>query len=149
MSRKPFHLEDIEKKDHPFTVPEDYFDKLSYRIQDRIPGKPAKQPVFSLNWKRRLVIAGSMMTIVLALIWVTLPDRYQGNLGTEPLAFVSDDTIIDYLNVEGLSFENLSENKLVQSTFEADSISNFYFDSFDDDAIRQELLDYSSFNVNI
>jgi hypothetical protein len=148
MSRKPFHLDDAEKNSHPFNIPEDYFDKLSYRIQDRIPARPEKKSLISMDWRRRLVIAGSMMTVVLALIWVTLPERYQGNLGAEPLAMVSDDAIIDYLSVEDLSFENLSENKLVQSSFEAD-IAGDYFDGFDEEAIREELLNSSSLDINI
>lgn len=148
MSKKPFHLEDLEKKDHPFTVPEDYFDKLAYRIQDRIPARTARKPVISWNWRRRLVVAGSMMSIVLALVWVTLPERFQGALGDEPLAVVSDDAIIDYLNAEGLSFESLSDNKLIQNAFESESVSD-YFNDFDEEAIRQELLDYSLIDVNI
>lgn len=150
MSKKPFHLEDTDKNNHPFTVPEEYFENLSYRIQDRIPVRRVKKPLLNMDWRRRLVIAGSMMSIVLALVWVTLPERYQGNLGTEPLAMVSDDAIIDYLNVEGLSFESLSDNKMVQSLFVSESeISSDYFRDFDEEAIREELLNNSSLDINI
>lgn len=149
MSNKPFRLEDLERKQHPFTVPEDYFDNLSYKIQDRLPSRAESKSSFVWNWGRRLAVAGSMMSIVLALLWVTLPNQFQGSLGEEPLALVSDEAIVDYLNAEVLSYESLADNKLVQSSFVSGQEEINYLPEIHDEILEQELLDNTVLDINI
>lgn len=136
MDKGRIRLEDI-RKEVPFSVPEDYFDKLPQQIQARIPAEPVRKPVISWNWQRVTGLV-SAMAIILVLVWVTVPER-QGSLGQEPLSDVSNASIINYLEDENISYYDLSEHKVVQKAFETDSTVLYYLDGLDDDVIRQQI----------
>ncbi|KQS31436.1 hypothetical protein [Dyadobacter sp. Leaf189] len=136
MDKGRIRLEDI-RKEVPFSVPEDYFDKLPQQIQSRIPAEPVRKPVISWNWQRVTGLV-SAMAIILVLVWVTVPER-QGSLGQEPLSDVSNASIINYLEEENISYYDLSEHKVVQKAFDTDSTVLYYLDGLDDDVIRQQI----------
>ncbi|TLU99032.1 hypothetical protein [Dyadobacter luticola] len=136
MEKKRIRLEDL-KREVPFSVPEDYFDKLPQIIQSRIPAEPARRPVLDWSWQRWTGLV-SAMALILVLVWVTVPER-QGSLGQEPLSNVSNASIINYLEEENISYYDLSEHKVVQKAFDTDSTVLYYLDGLDDEFLRQQL----------
>ncbi|MCF2486836.1 ash family protein [Dyadobacter sp. CY347] len=136
MDNKRIRLDDL-KKEVPFTVPEDYFDKLPQMIQSRIPSEPVRKPVIGWSWQRSLALV-SAMALILMLVWVTVPER-QGSLGQEPLSGISNASIVSYLEDQDLSYYDLSEHKVVQKAFDTDSTVLFYLDGLEDDILRQQL----------
>ncbi|MHA4738290.1 ash family protein [Dyadobacter sp. MSC1_007] len=136
MDKKRIRLDDL-KRETPFSVPEGYFDKLPQLIQSRIPAEPVREPLVSWSWQRSLGLV-SAMALILVLVWVTVPER-QGSLGREPLSGISNASIIDYLEEQDISYYDLSEHKVVQKAFDADSTVLYYLDGLGDDALRQQL----------
>jgi hypothetical protein len=136
MDKERIRLEDL-KREVPFSVPEDYFDKLPQIIQSRIPSEPVRKPIINWTWQRSAGLV-SAMALILMLVWVTVPER-QGSLGQEPLSNVSNASIINYLEDENISYYDLSEHKVVQKAFDTDSTVLFYLDGLDDDILRQQI----------
>ncbi|MCE7071570.1 MULTISPECIES: ash family protein [Dyadobacter] len=136
MDNKRIRLDDL-KKEVPFQVPEDYFDKLPQMIQSRIPSEPVRKPVIGWSWQRSLALV-SAMALILVLVWVTVPER-QGSLGQEPLSGISNASIVSYLEDQDISYYDLSEHKVVQKAFDTDSTVLFYLDGLEDDILRQQL----------
>ncbi|MCF2519227.1 ash family protein [Dyadobacter sp. CY351] len=136
MDNKRIRLDDL-KKEVPFQVPEDYFDKLPQMIQSRIPSEPVRKPVIGWSWQRSLALV-SAMALILVLVWVTVPER-QGSLGQEPLSGISNASIVSYLEDQDISYYDLSEHKVVQKAFDTDSTVLFYLDGLEDDVLRQQL----------
>lgn len=136
MDKDRIRLDDL-KKETPFSVPDDYFEKLPQIIQSRIVSEPARQPVVSWSWQRSLALV-SAMALILVLVWVTVPER-QGALGQEPLAGISDATIVDYLEDQNISYYDLSEHKVVQNAFGTDSTVLNYLDGMDEEFLRQQI----------
>ncbi|SKC00959.1 hypothetical protein [Dyadobacter psychrophilus] len=136
MDNKRIRLDDL-KKEVPFQVPEDYFDKLPQMIQSRIPSEPVRKPVIGWSWQRSLALV-SAMALILVLVWVTVPER-QGSLGQEPLSGISNASIVSYLEDQDMSYYDLSEHKVVQKAFDTDSTVLFYLDGLEDDILRQQL----------
>ncbi|ACT94148.1 hypothetical protein [Dyadobacter fermentans] len=136
MDKKRIRLDDL-KRETPFTVPEGYFDKLPQMIQSRIPAEPVRKPLVSWSWQRSVGLAAAS-ALILVLVWVTVPER-QGSLGQEPLSGISNASIISYLEEQDLSYYDLSEHKVVQKAFDADSTVLNYLDGLDDDILRQQL----------
>ena len=136
MDNKRIRLDDL-KREVPFTVPEDYFDKLPQMIQSRIPSEPVRKPVIGWSWQRSLGLV-SAMALILTLVWVTVPER-QGSLGQEPLSDISNASIISYLEDQDMSYYDLSEHKVVQKAFDTDSTVIYYLDGLEDDILRQQI----------
>jgi len=136
MDNKRIRLDDL-KREVPFTVPEDYFDKLPQQIQARIPSEPVRKPVIGWSWQRSLGLV-SAMALILTLVWVTVPER-QGSLGQEPLSDISNASIISYLEDQDMSYYDLSEHKVVQKAFDTDSTVIYYLDGLEDDILRQQI----------
>jgi len=96
-------LEDIPKK-HIFSVPEDYFEKLPFRIQSRIPESPPEtrmRPAF----RYALQLALPAVLVAVVLFWYTRPSSD----ATTILATVGTDELIYYLQESGLTTEDLME----------------------------------------
>ncbi|MCE6990434.1 hypothetical protein [Dyadobacter sp. CY323] len=136
MDKERIRLDDLKRK-VPFSVPEDYFDKLPQTILSRIPAEPAKKPVFDWGWQRWTSLAAAM-ALILVLVWVTVPER-QGSLGQEPLSGISNASIVNYLEEENISYYDLSEHKVVQKAFDTDSTVLNYLDGLDDEVLRQQI----------
>ena len=138
MKDNRIRLEDL-KRDVPFEVPNGYFDKLPSVIMSRLPATPEPRPLVSWSWQRSLGLAGALSLIV-ALVWFTYPQQ-QGPLGSERLSQVSDDTILEYLSEENISYYDLSENNAVQAAFRTDSTVLHYLDGLDADFLRSQAED--------
>ncbi|MCF0050177.1 hypothetical protein MUK70_28290 [Dyadobacter chenwenxiniae] len=141
MDNKRIRLDDL-KKEVPFQVPEDYFDKLPQMIQSRIPSEPVRKPVIGWSWQRSLALV-SAMALIFVLVWVTVPER-QGSLGQEPLSGISNASIVSYLEDQDMSYYDLSEHKVVQKAFDTDSTVLYYLDGLEDDILRQQLQESAS-----
>jgi hypothetical protein len=141
MDNKRIRLDDL-KKEIPFSIPDDYFDKLPQIIQSRIVSEPVRQPLVGWSWQRSLALV-SAMALILVLVWVTVPER-QGSLGREPLSGISDASIVDYLEDQNISYYDLSEHKVVQKAFGTDSTVLNYLDGMDEEFLRQQILESTS-----
>lgn len=141
MDNKRIRLEDL-KKETPFSVPDGYFDQLPQMIQSRIVSEPVKRPLVRWSWQRSVALV-SAMSLIFVLVWFTVPER-QGALGQEPLANISDASIVAYLEEQDISYYDLSEHKVVQNAFETDSTILNYLDEMHNDFIRQQLLESNS-----
>ncbi len=139
MDDKRIRLEDL-KRETPFSVPDDYFDKLPQMIQSRIVSEPARKPLIGWSWQRSAALV-SAMSLIFVLVWFTVPER-QGALGEEPLANISDASIVAYLQEQDMSYDDLSEHSTVQKAFDADSTMMNYLDDLDSHFIRQQILDF-------
>nr|WP_320118300.1 hypothetical protein [uncultured Marinifilum sp.] len=98
------------KKDKPFKVPNDYFDKLSDRVQERIEKeeKPAKQGVFQIVkpylWMAASIIG--MALIIKVIITNSVPTDYQN----PQISQIEDTSTINNTEAEyDLFFDNMSE----------------------------------------
>lgn len=137
MEKNRIRLDDLAKKP-PFSVPEGYFDELPQIIQSKIVSAPVtRKPIWS--WQRAVALA-SAMSVILLLVWTTLPEL-QGTLGAEPLAGVSEDAILVYLEDQNISYYDLSEHNVIQKAFETESTVLNYLDEVDDNLIRQQILE--------
>lgn len=143
MNKDRIRLDDL-KREIPFTVPEGYFEKLPQIIQSRIPSEPIRKPIVGWSWQRSVALA-SAMALVFVLVWVTVPER-QGSLGQEPLSDISDASIVNYLEDQNLSYYDLSEHKVVQKAFEADSTVLYYLDGMDNEFLREQIIETSGFD---
>jgi hypothetical protein len=146
MEKNRIRLDDL-KKEVPYTVPDDYFEKLPQIIQSKIVSKPVGSPVIRWSWQRSLGLV-SAMSLILVLIWVTVPER-QGSLGQEPLSDISDASILNYLEDQNISYYDLSEQKVIQKAFETDTTVLNYLDGMDEHFLREQLLDITSEPVKI
>jgi hypothetical protein len=146
MEKNRIRLDNL-KKEVPYTVPDDYFEKLPQIIQSKIVSKPVGRPVIGWSWQRSLGLV-SAMSLILVLIWVTVPER-QGALGQEPLSDISDASILNYLEDQNISYYDLSEQRVIQNAFETDSTVLNYLDGMDENFLREQLLDISSEPVKI
>lgn len=98
------------KKDKPFKVPNDYFDKLSDRVQERIEKEenPAKQGVFQIVkpylWMAASIIG--MALIIKVIITNSVPTDYQN----PQISQIEDTSTINNTEAEyDLFFDNMSE----------------------------------------
>jgi hypothetical protein len=141
MEKKRIRLEDL-KKEVPYSVPDEYFEKLPQVIQARIVSSPVGKPIIGWNWQRSLGLV-SAMSLIFVLIWVTVPER-QGSLGQEPLSGISDASIVNYLEDQNISYYDLSEQRGVQKAFDTDSTVLNYLDDLNEDFLREQLLEFAS-----
>lgn len=98
----PFDF-DQEKK-HPFNVPENYFQKLPLKINERLLRKKSTFGFFSggVKWAFAGVIALLMISF-----FIFRNNGTDSSGMSEYLAEVSDDTIVDYLENESISTEEI------------------------------------------
>lgn len=91
-------------KELPFEVPVNYFDELTEQIMEKTIGSETKViPLYGKSWFRWTAVAA---TLVLALSFYFLSSQNSG--GTEAsLASVSNETIIDYLQIEDTSGQDI------------------------------------------
>jgi hypothetical protein len=112
LKNNKFNLDDL-KKEHPFQVPEHYFDSLGARISDRIEASDHRRKEFAfsrLKLRPILVFSGGFAGIFLVI--------YFGFS-----AFFKDSsTIKNQINNE---MENLSEYALVSGLDEATLVEEF------------------------
>lgn len=152
---KRIRLDDLERK-HPFKVPEGYFEGLSDQIEKRVSVISAEdkkiilpqaevRPVRSL-W--RIPAVAASVALIAGLIWFTLPVR-QGPLGPDTLSSVSDDAILEYLESQELDYYDLANQDVVQKAFLDESTIIHYLDGVDDEMIREQLLENSSYDETI
>ncbi len=90
--RKPFHLEELEKK-NIFQVPEGYFDTLPTRIQSRVV-KPRWESGWSFGWAGW---ATGLATAVMIVIGFWFFNGNQPGSTETVLAKVSNQELINYL----------------------------------------------------
>ncbi|GAA4453986.1 hypothetical protein GCM10023189_19880 [Nibrella saemangeumensis] len=127
--KKYIRIEELNKehplRQQPFTVPEGYFDTLPSRVQARIV-KP--KPSFTISWSwQRTVASLAGASLLAVLVWNTLPQR-QESLGEESLSGVTDDAIKMYLEEQGVSTYDLSDNEAVQASFSGNASLMDYLD---------------------
>ncbi|MFN8356553.1 MAG: hypothetical protein U0Y10_19020 [Spirosomataceae bacterium] len=113
MKKQRIRLEDLEKKE-VFQVPDRYFDDLPMVIQARIAPKAKAEPLFTFSWNtRRTWLSVSTVSLVALLIWITYPAR-QDSLGEGELSKVSSTEIINYLNQQNISSQDLADETTVR-----------------------------------
>jgi len=141
MEKDRIRLDDL-KRETPFSVPEGYFEKLPQIIQSRIPSEYVQKSRFGWSWQRSVSLV-SAMALILVLVWVTVPER-QGSLGQEPLSEVSDESIVNYLEDQNISYYDLSEHNVVQKAFDTDSTLLYYLDDMDNEFLREQIIESTS-----
>lgn len=105
-------LNDLNKK-NIYKVPERYFDDLPGKIQRRIEAEKA-QPETGINvalWMRFLAPAVAAMLI--AVIWIGSQKPVETGTADDYLTLlneVSSENLVDYLELEGISSEEIMEN---------------------------------------
>ncbi|MBA9079751.1 MULTISPECIES: hypothetical protein [Rufibacter] len=98
MKENKFNLEDLPRQ-HPFTVPEGYFDKLPTQVMQRVsPALP--ETVTPVAWFRqfRTLTAGAVMAVVFLLAFF-VPQYFDFTTASpgQSLAQVTDQDITHYL----------------------------------------------------
>jgi hypothetical protein len=109
--RKSIRIEELERehplRQLPYTVPEDYFDKLPSQIQAKATQRPQERSVISWSWQRSVTaLAGA--GLVAALVWITYPQKQEA-LGPDMLSEVSNRAIADYLSEQDISDFDLTD----------------------------------------
>ncbi len=129
----------------PFRAPDGYFDALPMQIQARVQAqKPASAFTLSWSWQRTVAsLAGA--SLVVALVWVTLPQR-QESLGKEALSSVSNEAILAYLDEQGIDANEMADQATIKVSAASDSTMFQYMNVKPDDIRRhvdehQEIMD--------
>ena len=87
-------LDDIEKK-APYTVPSDYFESLTPRIQSKIEKRTSTRS--AVKWVFKWAIAPTFVMVIALAFWVN-PFANGNSENTQYLlADISDNDILDYL----------------------------------------------------
>lgn len=98
------NLEDINKK-NPYQVPDNYFESLTSEIQEKVALK--KQSRFSFDFSIKLALAPAFMLVLLAGFWFySIEDKTTPN-SEALLSGVSSSEMLDYLDEEELSINEL------------------------------------------
>jgi len=108
--KKPIRIDELTNehplRQLPFTVPEGYFDALPSRVQAETLKRSHR---FSINWTwQRTAASLAGAGLVAVLVWVTYPQK-QESLGPDALSDVSNRAIVEYLNDQALSTEDLAD----------------------------------------
>lgn len=115
---------------HPFEsmtagVPDGYFDSLPSKIQARVV---QKQHSFSISWSwQRTVVSLAGAGLVAVLVWVTWPARQEA-LDRNTLSGISNQTILSYLDEEGVAAEDIFDDASLQTPVGSDSTLFQYID---------------------
>ena len=111
-------------RQQPFTVPDGYFDDLPSRVQARVAQR--SKPAFSISWSwQRTAASLAGASLIAVLIWQTLPQR-QGSLGSEALAGVSNETILAYLDDQGVDPYELASTDEIHAALGNDTTAIQY-----------------------
>lgn len=109
-------LDDIEKK-APYSIPSDYFEVLTAKVQSKIEKR--RTTTYSVQWNWKLAIATTFVITIALFLW-TIPSL-DSDKTQDLLTEVSDDDILDYLaqneldDLELLSLSNAPEELLKES----------------------------------
>lgn len=125
-------LDDIDKKNIFKQPDEDYFDQLPLRIRDKIDQpRGSYQPV--LNW--RWASGFAAVLIAVAVLFLVMPEATISN--SDPLADVSDEALIEYLENSGittdevLSYVEAEDIRMNDSLDENDALEGLDFLDFE------------------
>lgn len=128
---------DIEKlnKRNIYQVPDDYFKDLPMKIQAKVQIEQSSRSILTkMQWMPQML--GVAAVVVLAFFWFQYRSDNQVDT-TSLLAEVSDDTIIEYLANEDVSYYQLS------SQFDTDefnySPNEIYLNTIDEELSNDEL----------
>ncbi|MEJ1240010.1 hypothetical protein WBG78_17855 [Chryseolinea sp. T2] len=100
-------LDDIPKK-HPFTVPDDYFDKLPGNIQARVQaGTGERKPLFA--YAVRYAIASATIAIV-AAVWFWMRPSTENNSAEDIIASLDTSELVAYLNEGDITTDELLDD---------------------------------------
>ena len=100
---------DIEnlRKENIFKVPENYFNDLPMRIQAQTSGKTKVVPLISWSMKRTWASIAACSVIGILGYFTLMPQ--QDSLGSESLAGVQNQEIINYLIQENINQADVAE----------------------------------------
>ena len=125
-------------KENPFKVPENYFDELPSKIQERIDAKrsvPGKTPRVVLYNPRVLVAASFALIIGLASMLFFLSD----NKGVE----VTDQVVQeDFTIISDYLLTDLSDDEIIQVFEEWDAYDDYELLIPSEEPTEQEVIDY-------
>ena len=132
---KSFKLEDIEKKDQPFTVPEGYFEDLPMKIQAKVEARKKK---WSWIYQPRVQLAFSMAMIVLiigSIFYVNSPKSVD-----DMLANVSQEDLLAYVDMMQLEDGDIlaAFEGSIESIDFSESLENIELEDASLDAILNE-----------
>ncbi len=106
MDNKKIRLEDIPKINHVQT-PDQYFEDLPQRIQARLQQNHTK--VLKPHWTaRHSWLSAGAAAAVAVLMYLSWPTR-QESIGVETLSQLQTEDIVQYLEHENVSLQDLSE----------------------------------------
>lgn len=91
---KPFKLEDIEKKEQPFIVPEGYFEALPMQVQGRVSAKESNSWARTPAFKLALSMATMLAIVVAGLFFFAQSDSPE-----ELLADISHEELLAYFDL--------------------------------------------------
>ncbi|MDR6194658.1 hypothetical protein [Siphonobacter sp. SORGH_AS_0500] len=108
MDNKRIRLEDIPKI-NPVHTPDHYFEDLPQRIQARVQQNPTK--VLKPHWTARhsWLTAGAAASVAI-LMYLSWPTR-QDSIGVETLSQLKTEDIVQYLEHENVSLQDLSDTE--------------------------------------
>lgn len=99
-------LEDIKKK-NIYSVPDNYFDQLPGKIQERVTTTPRSAFRFTLSSGLALKLAGSAMAIMLLVFYFWAPTSDSHMTPEDMLAQVNTSDLIVYLETTDMTTDEL------------------------------------------
>lgn len=124
-------------RQQPFSVPDGYFDILPSRVQARVAQR--SKPAFTISWSwQRTAASLAGASLIAVLVWQTLPQR-QESLGSEALAGVDKQTIVTYLDEQGIDPYELADSEQIHSSLGNDTTAIQYLNVRPDEI--QQLID--------
>ncbi|MGC3946880.1 MAG: hypothetical protein QM762_20575 [Chryseolinea sp.] len=97
-------LDDIPKQ-HPFNVPDDYFDKLPGKVQARVQGSTLRSPAI---FGHALKYAVAAVTVaVVAFVWFWTSPATQSDSPEAILASIDTSELVAYLNEGDITTDEL------------------------------------------
>ena len=125
-------------KQNPFKVPENYFEDLPSRIQEKINAKQ-EVPIKSMKtviFNAKVLAAASLILILgLASIFIFQLNEPVNNT-TDPIALEEFNTVSDYL------ITDLDADELMQAYVEMTNESDYSYLISAEDLDEQEIIDY-------
>ncbi len=114
---KPFELNNQPKISTGFTVPENYFDDFSKKIQTRILEEKPSQKIFFLQAKNWAYAAAAVLVIGISIPFfnnettnVTTPDMAAIDNYISNEATISEDEMIGFLDISDIKKMSLESN---------------------------------------
>lgn len=132
MSDKKFNI-DKASKEHPFKVPEQYFDALPGKIQEKVVTAPSARTWLSPRTQWVSVLAAAMILFFIGINFYPESDLNHDDL----LSSVSNEDIIDYLESEELSAYEIAQVIDIEPLI--DEMDIYYLDGLDEDLSEEDL----------